>query len=234
MNQETVLKRIEELAVRGEQLAANTTTVTLKARRDRTWVRPQDRAQDQTREDVDPDALQMWRLNVLTILESSIGDASLQWKEVETLLNWAGSDHTAKYVTRAVVSLRAIAEDLRGGFFFEQRQLIEAEYAGDLLDQAEELLKANYQTAAAVVAGSVLERHLRTTCQAHGVALLGRPTMNVLNQELRKASVIDKLMCKQIDTWAVIRNDAAHGSPVERDDVARMIPDIVRICSVVK
>jgi hypothetical protein len=107
----------------------------------------------------------------------------------------------------------------------EQRVLIEAECSSDLFEQAEDLLKAAYATAATVLAGSVLGRTFE---------LLATPTMKVLNQELKKATVIDKLMWKQIDAWAVIRNDAAHGDPVERDDVARMIPDVVRICSVVK
>ena len=97
----------------------------------------------------------------------------------------------------------------------------------DELEQAEGLFKAGYFTAAAVIAGVVLETTLRQMCQDSGIDV---GNLNKMNIDLAKAEVINKLQQKQITAWADIRNSAAHGrtEAFRPDDVEMMIRDVRR------
>jgi len=86
----------------------------------------------------------------------------------------------------------------------------------------EHLLKEGYKDAAAVIVGSVLEDTLRKLCDSNGITTTnskGNPlTIDPLNSELAKAVVYNKLVQKQITSWADLRNNAAHGHFDKYDD----------------
>jgi hypothetical protein len=105
------------------------------------------------------------------------------------------------------------------GFFFE---VVQSEVSDSELEQAEELLAAGYVTAAAVIAGVVLETGLRAMCSDAGLAT---DKLDKMNAGLAKAGVYNKLVQKQITTIADIRNSAAHGKTDQftKDDVTNMI-----------
>ncbi|EGH05545.1 hypothetical protein PSYAE_27014, partial [Pseudomonas amygdali pv. aesculi str. 0893_23] len=63
----------------------------------------------------------------------------------------------------------AVKEDFEGGHLNSLRNLVQAEVFTSELDQAEELLKSGYATAAAVIAGVVLETTLRDLCSIHNL-----------------------------------------------------------------
>ena len=66
--------------------------------------------------------------------------------------------------------VKVALEDLKGGYIFEAKTLLEAEVFSNLLEQAVELQRAGYQDAAAALAGGVLEKHLRSMCARRGIA----------------------------------------------------------------
>ena len=78
-----------------------------------------------------------------------------------------------------------------------------------------ELLQKGFKDAAAVLCGSVLESHLRLLCSKHGVPTAtasGAPKKaDVMNADLVKAAVYNKLQQKQVTADLGIRNSAAHG-----------------------
>ena len=83
---------------------------------------------------------------------------------------------------------------------------------------AEHLLAENYKDAAAVITGSVLEEHLRQLAQKHAIDVTfeksGRRVSkkaDLLNAELAKAGVYNKLDQKNITALLDLRNKAAHG-----------------------
>ena len=80
---------------------------------------------------------------------------------------------------------------------------------------AEHLLSEGYAQPAAVVAGCVLEEHVRQLAQAAGLAVEGeegKPSkLEHLNADLAKAQVYGKTEQKQVTAWYGQRNDAAHG-----------------------
>ena len=88
---------------------------------------------------------------------------------------------------------------------------------------AEHLLSENYKDPAAVVAGSVLEEHLRQLCQKNSIPIeTAKPDgslvplkADALNSELARANVYSKLDQKNITAWLDLRNKAAHGKYAE-------------------
>lgn len=94
-------------------------------------------------------------------------------------------------------------------------ELIHADVFSDFLDMAAELQRSGYKDAAAVIAGSVLEEHLRKLAGRHGVATTktnGAPAKaDTLNADLAKAGAYNALVQKQVTAWLDLRNKAAHG-----------------------
>jgi hypothetical protein len=132
---------------------------------------------------------------------------------------------------RALLRLQAILlaakDDYKGGYLNKIRDLIQAEVFESELEQAQELFRADYLSAAAVIAGVVLETTLRRMCQDHGINL-GK--LDKMNADLAKAGVYNSVVQKRITALAAVRNSAAHGKPEEftRDDVSTMIQDVER------
>jgi len=121
----------------------------------------------------------------------------------------------------------AVKEDFEGGYLNTVRSLVQAELFTSELEQAEELLKSGYATAAAVIAGVVLETTLRDLCSAHELEHGG---LNKMNDDLAKAGAYNASQKKRITALAAIRNSAAHGKPEEftAAEVRGMIDDVER------
>ncbi|MCB1542780.1 MAG: DUF4145 domain-containing protein [Rhodoblastus sp.] len=98
------------------------------------------------------------------------------------------------------------------------------------LEQSTELLRTGYVTAAAVIAGVVLETHIRTLCNERDIQI-GK--LDKMNSDLAKANVYNLSVQKRITAIADIRNKAAHGRTTEfvESDVVDMISYIQRFLS---
>jgi hypothetical protein len=86
--------------------------------------------------------------------------------------------------------LRALRDDYEAGYMRTVEELIHADIFADFLEMADELLSKKYKDAAAVIAGSVLEEHLRKMAVVHNVAVesAGRPRKaDTINVDLAKA-----------------------------------------------
>jgi hypothetical protein len=111
--------------------------------------------------------------------------------------------------------LRAALGDIRGGYLFETRRVIQAEVFDDFLEQAEYFLSEGHHQVASVIAGAVLEDTLRKLCLKNGIALPPKPKLDAMNSDLAKAGIYDKLVKKKVTWLADIRNKAAHGEWTE-------------------
>ena len=87
---------------------------------------------------------------------------------------------------------------------------------------AQHLINEGYKDAAAVIAGSPLEAHLRRLCLKSGIpcdVTSGASTVpkkaDRLNSELAQASSYSKLDQKNVTAWLDLRNKAAHGKYAE-------------------
>ena len=113
----------------------------------------------------------------------------------------------------------ALQADLKAGYLKTVPELIHGEIFGDFLGMAEHLLESGYKDAAAVMAGSTLEAHLRQLCQKFRVeteVIDGKGNLRLkkadrMNSELTKAEAYSKLDQKSVTAWLDLRNKAAHG-----------------------
>jgi hypothetical protein len=135
--------------------------------------------------------------------------------------------------------LIAIRNDFDADLLSDLGAQIEAEIASDYMGQANELLTEgqsgkNDHVPAAVLAGAVLGKTLRTLCDKQSPPIqTSKPngeslTLAPLIVALKKADVFKQTMAAQLETWAHIRNKAAHGEfdQFTRQEVQTMIAGI--------
>ncbi len=121
---------------------------------------------------------------------------------------------------RGLGILRAVREDVQGGHLATLRELVHADVFSDFLEMAEYLMAEDhgYKDPAAVLAGGVLEEHLRQLCQRHSIATETQGTngakpkkADTMNADLTGATIYNKNQQKIITGWLGTRNSAAHG-----------------------
>ncbi len=136
-----------------------------------------------------------------------------QFRERMRMTNLHSSSY--KTVVEVIGALESIKYELQNGLLSDIQKLLQADIFSDFLEMGEHLLKEGYKDAAAVIIGSVLEDTLRKVAESNGILTInanGKPlTIDPLNSELAKAGVYNKLIQKQITSWADLRNSAAHG-----------------------
>ncbi len=137
-------------------------------------------------------------------------------------------------------SLEGILQALRADYAADRiktfAELVHSDLFADMLEAADYLLGESYKDPAAVMAGGVLEQHMRELCRKHSIDTTfttpggdTKPKMiDGMNTDLAKASAYGKIEQKQVTAWAGIRNAAAHGKYGDYDDnqVRQMITGI--------
>ncbi|RTQ53272.1 hypothetical protein EJV47_00605 [Hymenobacter gummosus] len=109
----------------------------------------------------------------------------------------------------------ALLHDIKSGFMKAFAELVHSSMFSDFLEMASHLLDAGYKDAAAVIAGSTLEAHLRQLCVKSSIPpdINGRPKKaDAMNSDLASAGTITKLDQKSVTAWLGLRNDAAHAN----------------------
>lgn len=107
--------------------------------------------------------------------------------------------------------LRGLRSDYDAGRMQSFTELVHADLFSDFLEMAEYFLQEGYKDPAAVLAGGVLEEHLRKLCAKHCLTVSPKPKLDTMNADLAKAGAYAKGDQKQVTAWADLRNDAAHG-----------------------
>ncbi len=118
--------------------------------------------------------------------------------------------------------LTALREDMNAGWVQSVVELAHADTHGDYMEMAQDLLEKGYKDAAAVIAGSSLEVHLRALCVKYGVGVEvnGKPKKaDIMNTDLKKADLYNGIQQKQITSLLATRNSAAHGQYGDYDVV---------------
>ena len=92
-------------------------------------------------------------------------------------------------LSQQIIFLKAAADRL-DAMLADIRGVLEAEIFDTTLERAQELFAKKHLRAAGVVAGVVLETHLKDVCRNHGVKLRKqKPTIGDLNSALKDAGV---------------------------------------------
>lgn len=154
-------------------------------------------------------------------------------KYFEHARHWANSSsvYDGSALSPLAGILKALRDDYEAGYLQTVTELIHADVFGDFLEMADYLIEQGYKDPAAVIAGSVLEEHLRKLCGKSGIPVdqNNKPKKaDTMNAELAGANVYSKLDQKSVTAWLDLRNKAAHGKYTEYtlEQVALMLLSI--------
>jgi hypothetical protein len=199
------------------------------------WVSGSHNKRRKTVTKYDLEGFAAWKLNCTSLANALVSSGS----PVSEVLDFGSTGADRGQITAAIGRLRGLQDDFAKGFLDDLGLKIEAEIASDYMGQAEALVgegvSGHYDhVPAAVLAGAVFEKALKTLCeqQSPPVPLLdngGKPKMlDLLITDLKKAGVFEEPKAKQLRAWAGIRNAAAHGEfdKFTRADVEPMVKGI--------
>lgn len=154
---------------------------------------------------------------VITLLAATLERitpvGSVYRKQADSAFHQYGRDN-GHVITVLTGILRALRADYIAGRLQSISELIHADMFSDFLEMAQHLQSEGYKDAASVIAGSVLEGHLRKLCEKHEIAIEanGKPKKaDALNSDLAAKGVYSKLDQKNVTAWLGLRNHAAHG-----------------------
>lgn len=149
----------------------------------------------------------------LTAIDRVVGTSSVYYDTASRILN--EKNHAYSHLAGLVGVVQSLLFDLRNGYLKSLEELIHADVFADFIEMAAHLTDTGYKDAAAVLAGSTLEAHLRKLAVKYDVIIAseGKPTKaDTLNAEIVKAGGYSKLDQKNVTAWLGLRNDAAHGN----------------------
>ena len=175
--------------------------------------------------------------SLITRSRAAIVRASGQESEYNKQLQFILGRHSDDtYTLNLMIGIvESLATDITAGYLSSASELIHGEIFGDFLEMADYLLEEGYKDAAAVIAGSSLEAHLRQLCIKHNIAIEWNNANGIqpkkadsLNSDLAKVDIITKLDQKNVTAWLDLRNKAAHGKYEEyqKEQVNLMIAGI--------
>lgn len=126
-------------------------------------------------------------------------------------------DHFSSFRTVLGI-LESVREAVAQDYLDRASELIHASLFADFLEMAQHLLDEGYKDAAAVIAGSALEAHMRQLCAKNGVGITVTTGSGAvpkkadrMNADLTGAKVYSVLDQKNVTAWLDLRNKAAHG-----------------------
>lgn len=151
----------------------------------------------------------------------------------------SSDDYVRYHAQKVLAILEAMRGSLEKGLLDPIADIVEAEISADYMTQAELLLddckEADYSyIPAAVLAGAVLERHLRRLCEKQDPVISTlkangkKKTLDPLIADLKKAGVFNANTAKQLVGFAGIRNSAAHGewAQITREQIKAMVSGV--------
>lgn len=178
-------------------------------------------------------SLRAFYTSAIAAIARIAGDHSDYYRAVPKLrtkgsLSKPGSD--LSFIPAVTGALIALRDSVRAGYLQTLEARLTANVHDDLLEQARTLLKSNYHVAAMVIAGGVLENHLRKLMINQKLTWSGSGSLSKYNDML-KDSVYPQTVWRRIQAIADLRNHAAHGNPdtVAPDDVADSLGFVTRV-----
>jgi hypothetical protein len=159
-----------------------------------------------------------WHSQSLTLLRTYFGSSHACVQSLETATTFGEGPYAAPaYVQSGIGVLQAATEDISKGWTWTFKERVHAVLFEDFLEMADSLLGDGYKDAAVMIAGGVLEEHLRKLCQKNGIAAEkpgGRKpepkTLAAMNDQLRNHGTYNQAEWRSVQVWIDNRNDAAH------------------------
>ncbi len=175
---------------------------------------------------IDYSTFNEWKNSTENIIIRAAGKESHYYKNFVDRV----SDAWLEHVENGIGILRALKDDVEGGYLEDVRTLITAEVFDDFLDMAKHLLEKEYKDPAASLVGAVLEDGLRKMCRKNDIKVKGSDDIAALNSKLADKEVYSRLVQKQIQALKAIRDSADHGKfdEYKKENVETMLNEIQR------
>lgn len=154
----------------------------------------------------------------IAAIERTSGRSSIYFEKANTTLQ--ENDNNYNHLAGVIGVAESLLIDVKSGYLKSFEELIHADVFADFLEMSEHLVLSGYKDAAAVMAGSTLEAHLKQIANKFSVQveISDRPKKaDAINSDLAKVSAYNKLDQKNITAWLGLRNQAAHGNYAEYD-----------------
>lgn len=166
----------------------------------------------------------------------SIQDYLTNVRRFRTGSNWleqASAVVMAKLTTQISIldsvrlRLDSILADIKG--------ILQADLFDSELDAARDLLKNGHLRASGVIAGVVLEGHLKKVCLDHGLKVDKNPTISTLNDTLKDGGVMGLPQWRRIQLIGDLRNLCSHKKDREPtdDDVQELLSGVDKVIKTV-
>ncbi|WP_145216350.1 hypothetical protein [Gimesia alba] len=150
---------------------------------------------------------------LFSVIERIAGRNSVYYENAREFYQM--SIDTEGWLKRVCGVSKSLLHDMKNGYLKSFEEVIHSDLFSDFLEMAEHLNENGFKDAAAVIAGSTLEAHLRMLCEKNKIEIElenGKPKSgDALNVSLVKEGVYSKLEQKSVTAWFGQRNKAAHG-----------------------
>ncbi len=173
------------------------------------------------------------RQNIVTRAVAAIkrvsGENSSYSKDVDRIIkNTPSLQH---HLTSIIGVAFALHDDIKAGYLKNLEELVHGEVFADFLEQASYLVNKGFKDAAAVLAGSTLESHLKKLAIKSRIVIIdakGPLKASKINDELARVRAYSTLDQKNITSWLGLRNESAHGnySMYNEEQVSLMIQSV--------
>ncbi|MGB7291046.1 MAG: hypothetical protein WBD99_02595 [Thermodesulfobacteriota bacterium] len=175
---------------------------------------------------LDEDAFLEWKTNTEQLIVLATGENSIYHKN---FVNEVKKGHTS-HVDFGIGILRALKEDINGGFLDSIKDLVIAEVFDDFLDIADHLLENGYKDPSASLVGAVLEDGLRKIGVKNNIQIRVGDDIASLNTKIADGNIYNRLVQKQVQAWKAIRDSADHGKfgEYKSEDVRDMLNGVRR------
>jgi hypothetical protein len=153
-------------------------------------------------------------------LERLAPPGSAYLRDAKAALDEFDTADLRQVVDRLAASAGALRDDYNHGYLRNIEEILHAELFDDFLVMSTELLDKGYKDPAAVIAGSVLEEHLRRLASKNQIAMTnsdGKPRRTEALSEALGKGTYNRLEQKNVTAWLDLRNKAAHGEYDEYD-----------------
>ena len=158
-------------------------------------------------------------------------------EDLNLKLDWLGLvppkqiDYARSLFTNQLVILKSLQKRLTSSLF-DLTYLLQAELFDSNLDAAKELTKRKFYRAGGVIAGVVLEKHLKNTLANHLIQInKKKTTIYDLNELLKANNIIDVVKWRFIQHLSDIRNICGHDKEREPtpDETLELINGVAKI-----
>ena len=166
-------------------------------------------------------------------IERIAGRDSTYFRQINELDNKRLKRKIQTELSDLVGIAKALLSDIQNDYMVSFEEIVRGDLFGDFLEMATQLIDDNKnKDAAAVLAGSTLDAHIKQLCDKYRVTTTSgkkRKNADTLNAELVKAGVYTKLDQKNVTAWLGLRNNAVHGNYSEYTmDQVKLFVDGIR------